>query len=109
VLTAGVLAPVVSLNVVTLLIAAICVGGTFMVITMAGIREVMRVGGPQMSRGVGMMTAAFAVGQIAGPMTVSLFAGSSSAFTIASMIAALALVIGNGVLSIDNARGRYDA
>jgi flagellar biogenesis protein FliO len=56
-----------------------------------------------------MMTAAFAVGQIAGPMTVSLFAGSSSAFTIASMIAALALVIGNGVLAIDNAPGRCDA
>jgi MFS family permease len=107
VLTAGVLAPVVSLNVVTLLIAAVCVGGTFMVITMAGIREVMRVGGPQASRGVGMMTAAFALGQIAGPMTVSLFAGSSSAFTIASMIAALALVIGNCVLSIDNKPGRY--
>jgi predicted MFS family arabinose efflux permease len=108
VLTAGVLAPVVSLNVATLLMAAVCVGGTFMIITMAGIREVMRVGGPQASRGVGMMTAAFALGQIAGPMTVSLLAGSSNAFTIASMIAALALVIGNGVLSIDNLHGRYD-
>jgi len=30
--------------------AAICVGGTFMVITMAGIKEVLRVGGPQASR-----------------------------------------------------------
>jgi predicted MFS family arabinose efflux permease len=101
VLAAGVLAPVVSLNVVTLLTAAICVGGTFMVITMAGIKEVLRVGGPQASRGVGMMTAAFAVGQIAGPLTVSLLAGSSSAFTVASLIAALALVVGNCVLLSD--------
>jgi MFS family permease len=101
VLAAGVLAPVVSLNVATLLTAAVCVGGTFMVITMAGIKEVLRVAGPQASQGVGMMTAAFAVGQIAGPLTVSLLAGSSSAFRVASIIAALALVVGNCVLSTD--------
>ena len=98
-LVAGVLAPVVSLNVATLLTAAVCVGGTFMVITMAGIKEVLRVAGAQASQGVGMMTAAFAVGQIAGPLTVSLLAGSGSAFTVASIIAALALVAGNCLLS----------
>jgi MFS family permease len=102
VLTAGVLAPVVSLNVVTLLIAAVCVGGTFMVITMAGIREVLRVAGPQASQGIGMMTAAFAVGQIAGPLTVSLLAGSGSAFAAGSMIAAAALLVGNCVLAADS-------
>jgi predicted MFS family arabinose efflux permease len=102
VLAAGVLAPVFSLNVATLLAAAVCVGGTFMVITMAGIKEVLRIVAPQTSQGVGMMTAAFAIGQIAGPLTVSLLAGSSSAFKVASIIAALALVVGNCVLSIDN-------
>jgi MFS family permease len=102
VLAAGVLAPVFSLNVATLLTAAVCVGGTFMVITMAGIKEVLRVAGPQASQGVGMMTAAFAAGQIAGPLTVSLLAGSSSAFSMASIIAALALVAGNCMLSIDD-------
>jgi hypothetical protein len=71
---------------------------------MAGIKEVLRVGGPQASRGVGMMTAAFAVGQIAGPLSVSLFAGSGNAFAITSIIAALGLVLGNCVLSIDDAR-----
>lgn len=104
VLVAGVLAPVVSLNVATLLIAAIGVGGTFMVITMAGIREVLRTAGPQASRGVGMMTAAFAVGQIAGPLTVSALGGTGNAFTVASMIAALALVLANGILSTVGAR-----
>jgi len=107
VLAAGVLAPVFSLNAVTLLIAAVCVGGTFMVITMAGIKEVLRVAGPQASQGVGMMTAAFAVGQIAGPLTVSLLAGSSGAFRMASIIAALALVVGNCALSIENAVTRH--
>jgi MFS family permease len=101
VLAAGVVAPVVALNIVTLLFSAVCVGGTFMIITMAGIKEVLRVAGPQASRSVGMMTAAFATGQIAGPLTVSLLAGSSNAFSIASMIAALGLVVGNCVLAID--------
>jgi Uncharacterised MFS-type transporter YbfB len=55
-------------------------------------------------RRVGMMTAAFAVGQIAGPLSVSLFAGSSNAFTVTSIIAALGLVLGNCVLSTDDAR-----
>jgi MFS family permease len=91
---------------VTLLAAAIGVGGTFMVITMAGIREVLRLGGSQASRSVGMMTVAFAVGQIAGPLTVSLFAGSSNAFTVAGIIAALALALGNCALSTDDARYR---
>jgi MFS family permease len=104
-LMAGVLAPVVALNVVTLLIAAVCVGGTFMVITMAGIKEVLRVAGARASQGVGMMTAAFAVGQIAGPLTVSLFAGSGSAFAAGSMIAAAALLAGNCVLVADSRAG----
>lgn len=106
VLTAGVLAPAFSFNIATLLIAAVCVGGTFMIITMAGIKEVLRIAGPQASQGVGMMTAAFAVGQIAGPLTVSLLAGSSSAFRIASITAALALVVSNCVLSVDREGSR---
>jgi MFS family permease len=101
VLAAGVVAPVVSVNMMTLLISAVCVGGTFMVITMAGIKELLRIGASQAARGVGMMTAAFAVGQIAGPLTVSLFAGSSNAFEVPSIIAASALAIGNFVLSAD--------
>jgi MFS family permease len=104
VLAAGVLAPVLSLNVVTLVTAAVCVGGTFMVITMAGIKEVLRVGDPQTSQGIGMMTAAFAVGQIAGPLSVSFFAGSSNAYTVTSIVAALGLVLGNFLLSSDARR-----
>jgi hypothetical protein len=66
--------------------------------------SLLRVAGPQASRGVGMMTAAFAVGQIAGPLSVSFFAGLSNAFTVTSIIAALGLVLGNCVLSTDDAR-----
>ena len=48
-----------------------------------------------------MMTAPFAVGQIAGPLSVSLFAGSSDTFTVTSIIPALGLVLGNFVLKRD--------
>jgi predicted MFS family arabinose efflux permease len=100
-LAAGVLAPVLTINMTTLLIAALCVGGTFMVITMVGIKELLRIDAPQAARGLGMMTAAFATGQIAGPLTVSLFAGSSNPVALPSIVAASALVIGNLVLSTD--------
>jgi len=98
VLAAGVLAPAFWVNVPTLLISAVCVGGTFMVITMAGIKEALRLGGRPASLAVGVMTAAFGAGQIAGPLTVSLLSRFDHAFTFASAIAALGLIAGNCVL-----------
>jgi hypothetical protein len=50
-------------NVATLLLSAICVGGTFMIITMAGIKEALRLGGAPASLAVGVMTSAFAIGR----------------------------------------------
>jgi hypothetical protein len=95
VLAAGVLAPALWLNLSTLLISAVCVGGTFVVITMAGIKEALRLGGAPASLAVGVMTAAFGAGQIAGPLTVSLFGRSDRAFAWASVIAAAMLILGN--------------
>jgi predicted MFS family arabinose efflux permease len=98
VLAAGVLAPVLAVNVATLLVSAVCVGGTFMIITMAGIKEALRLGGASAPLAVGVMTAAFAAGQIVGPLTVSLLGRSGHAFALASAIAVAGLVIGNCVL-----------
>jgi predicted MFS family arabinose efflux permease len=98
VLAVGVLAPAISINVPTLLISAVCVGGTFMVITMAGIKEALRLGGAPASLAVGVMTAAFGAGQILGPLTVSLLGRSDHAFAWASLLAAFGLVAGNCVL-----------
>jgi len=98
VLSAGVLAPALSVNVPTLLLSAICVGGTFMIITMAGIKEALRLGGAPASLAVGVMTAAFGAGQIAGPLAVSLLGRSGHAFAFASIIAVACLVAGNCVL-----------
>jgi predicted MFS family arabinose efflux permease len=94
VLAAGVLAPALAINLATLLFSAVCVGGTFMIITMAGIREALRLGGAP-ALAVGVMTAAFGAGQIVGPLTVSMLGRSGHAFALASGIAALGLVAGN--------------
>ena len=104
VLAAGVLAPALAVNVATLLLSAVCVGGTFMIITMAGIKEALRLGGASASLAVGVMTAAFAAGQIVGPLTVSLLGRSGHGFALASAIAVAGLVIGNCVLLFSGER-----
>ena len=97
VLAAGVLAPVLMVNLYSLLFAALCVGGTFMVITMAGIQEARRLGGAQAPRLIALYTAAFALGQIIGPLTVGLFHGGGLAMP--SLLAALALAASSVTLS----------
>jgi predicted MFS family arabinose efflux permease len=100
VLAAGVLAPALWINVPILLLSAICVGGTFMVITMAGLKEALRLGGASASLAAGVMTAAFGAGQIAGPVMMSLLGRSDHAFAWASTIAAAGLVAGNIALLV---------
>jgi predicted MFS family arabinose efflux permease len=104
VLTAGVLAPALWTNVPTLMLSAMCVGGTFMIITMAGIKEALRLGGASAPLAVGVMTAAFGAGQIVGPLMVSLLGRSDHAFALASIVAVLCLVAGNCVLLYSGGR-----
>ena len=63
-----------------LLVAAICIGGTFMVLTMAGMQEARRVAGNAAPRLMAAMTAAFALGQLLGPVVVSVLSSSATAF-----------------------------
>jgi len=76
----GCLLPVVHLSALTVLAAALLVGGTFMVATMAGMQEARArtAGNPAVA--LGRMTAAFAIGQMAGPVLSSLLSGRSSSF-----------------------------
>lgn len=97
VLAIGVIAPLFGSNLVVLLVSALCVGGTFMVITMAGIEEARRLAGVAAPRLIALFTAAFAAGQIAGPLTVAAFGGS---IVQPSVIAAGALVVASLVLRL---------
>jgi hypothetical protein len=83
----------------TLSVAALCVGGSFMIITMSGIQEALQSGDADPSRLVGMMTAGFALGQIAGPVTVALLSQSSHALALSSLIAVAALIASNCMLA----------
>ena len=65
----GVLAPAFFASVYAIMFAAVCVVGTFMVITMVGMKEAHAIAGTGDSqRHIAVMTLAFATGQIAGPV-----------------------------------------
>lgn len=90
----GCLLPVLHLSALTVLLAALLVGGTFMVATMAGMQEARARSLGDPTRALGRMTAAFAIGQMAGPMLSSLLSGSTQGFGglfVALAIGALAL------------------
>ncbi|MGI9480437.1 MAG: YbfB/YjiJ family MFS transporter [Hyphomicrobiaceae bacterium] len=92
VMAAGLLLPAIAANIATVTASAICVGGTFMVVTMAGLNEAHRMAGNgNAQRLVAMMTAAFAFGQIAGPALAGWMYESSGSFS-APLIAATALL-----------------
>lgn len=69
---AGTLLPSLWLNGWTVALSALCVGGTFMVVTLVGVQEVRARAGGDPTRLVGRLVAAFATGQIAGPVASTL-------------------------------------
>ncbi|TMH95045.1 MAG: YbfB/YjiJ family MFS transporter [Betaproteobacteria bacterium] len=72
VMALGVVAPLAVHGLAGILVAALCVGGSFMVVTMTGMQEALRVAGPHAAQLMAAMTAAFATGQILGPVFASL-------------------------------------
>lgn len=68
----GVIIPVFAPGLVSIMIAAIFVGGTFMVITMLGMQQAQLSGGPRARVLIANLTASFAIGQLTGPVVFSL-------------------------------------
>jgi len=68
------------------MIAALLVGGTFVVVTMAGMEEARRLAGPRARALMAAMTSAFALGQILGPVIVSLLVQSTGGFAPALIL-----------------------
>jgi MFS family permease len=94
VMALGVAVPLVVPGLAGILASALLVGGTFMVITMAGMQEARRAAGPQARALMASMTAAFALGQILGPLTVILLPrGFSPALILAASILALSALL----------------
>ena len=99
VMGAGVLLPLLLAGMGGILLSALCVGGTFMVITSAGIQEARRLMPHDPAPLMAKLTVAFALGQILGPLCVSLLpAGPGSLAALLIAAAALLGVSGAGLL-----------
>jgi MFS family permease len=86
VMALGVTLPVLVPGIAGILLAAVCVGATFMVTTMAGMEEARAVAAGGGAVGLmAAMTASFALGQVAGPMLVSAMAGGD--FSVGLLLA----------------------
>jgi Uncharacterised MFS-type transporter YbfB len=72
-----------------------------MVITMAGLQEARRLAGAKARELIAAMTCAFALGQIAGPVVVSLLAARGAGYAPALAIATGALVLSSIALVSD--------
>jgi len=97
----GCLLPVLRLSPLTVLAAALLVGSTFMVATMAGMQAARAEAAGDPTRALGRLTAAFAIGQMAGPMLSSLLSTGQGGFRglmMALGIGAFALLASAGWL-----------
>ena len=84
------------------LIAALAVGGTFMVITMFAMQEARRVAGVDARPLIGAMTAAFALGQIVGPLLVHGPVDATAQFGMPLLLATAVLIASGAALLLDS-------
>jgi hypothetical protein len=104
VMAAGVGAPLLRPGVGSLVVSALFVGSTFMVMTMAATQEARRIARGSPSRLIAALTAAFAIGQIAGPALVAVGQATPRAVTVASVLAVV-LLLASAVI-LHGTRGR---
>lgn len=90
----GVVMPALLPGIVPILIAALCVGGTFMTITMAGMKEAHHTApANQVQRHIAAMTASFAVGQMIGPVLAGWAYAATGSFAAPLFAAGFVLAV----------------
>lgn len=100
IMAVGLLLPALYPHIVTIIMAGISVGGTFMIITMMGMKEAHRIApSHDIMRHLAAMTAAFAVGQIIGPVFASWVHGLTQSFS-ASLVFASIILAATAVLLV---------
>jgi len=75
------------------LIAALALGGTYMALTALGLALARELRSDRVSQALAGVTAAFALGQMLGPIAAGILAERTGGFTIPSLVAAAALVM----------------
>jgi predicted MFS family arabinose efflux permease len=96
----GVAASVEWVTAIGIFISAVLLGGTFMGITAIGLMAARQLSGINSQRGIGLMTASFAVGQMIGPTVAGLLFDRLGSFRAPSLVAAVALVIAAALASV---------
>ena len=86
----GVVLPVFLPNLVAIVLAAMAVGGTFVVITLLAMQEAQRHGGQQAPIWMARLTTAFATGQLFGPLFVM---GLGERLSLSLLLAAGVLLV----------------
>src|SRR5262249_9512651 len=108
----GVILPSVCLGPAPIAIAAVLVGSTFMVATMIGMQEARARAPGNPTALLGLMTAAFAIGQLAGPLVSGIIdlrpVGHRAALGCALQVAASALALSAAYLWSQSRRGLTD-
>ncbi len=85
----GVLMPIWFPHLMGIVLAALAVGGTFVVITLLAMQQAHQYGGSQAARWMARLTTAFAAGQILGPMAVIFL---QERLTLSLIVAAIVLL-----------------
>ena len=93
VMAAGVIVPLVVPGLAGIIVAALSVGGTFVVITQVGLQEARGVAGSAARPLIAAMTSAFALGQVVGPLAVAWLARSTGGFSGALILASALLTL----------------
>jgi predicted MFS family arabinose efflux permease len=89
----GTALPVLLPGMAGILLAALCVGGTFMVVTAMGLQEARRLSPGDPASLMAKLTVAFAIGQILGPVCVSLAPAGDRSLHLLLLVSAALLVV----------------
>ena len=89
----GALLPSIWLTPISLAASALFVGGTFMVVTMLGLQEARMRDPDHAAAALGRMTAAFALGQFAGPLALTFAPSGGPGLNLGLRIAGAALLL----------------
>ena len=99
VMAAGLLIPVLFGGILSIVVAGLCVGGTFMIITMAGMKEAHAIASPEhVVRHIAALTTAFAAGQMVGPLLAGALYELTQSFAPSLISTSLILIVTGWVL-----------
>jgi predicted MFS family arabinose efflux permease len=96
----GVMGTVIWHGIAGALVATLLVGGTFMGLTALGLTRGQQLAPRNPQRGLALMASAFGLGQIVGPSFAGALSDRLGSFTLASVIAAAALIVAAGLVAI---------